>query len=38
SFVRSLEAYEKLLVGGTTLVLGSDSELFRYLESPQPTE
>ncbi|GFP21493.1 modulator of FtsH protease HflC [Candidatus Hakubella thermalkaliphila] len=38
SFVRSLEAYEKLLLGGTTLVLGSDSELFRYLESPQPTE
>ncbi|MCL0069429.1 protease modulator HflC [Dehalococcoidia bacterium] len=37
-FVRSLEAYEKFLVGGTTLVLGADSELFRFLQSPQPRE
>ncbi len=35
SFLRTLEAYEKFLVGGTTLVLGSDSELFKYLESPR---
>ena len=35
SFLRALEAYEKILVGGTTLVLGSDSELFKYLESPE---
>lgn len=33
-FLRTLEAYEKLVVGGTTLVLGSDSDLFQYLESP----
>ncbi|MCL0047948.1 protease modulator HflC [Dehalococcoidia bacterium] len=38
SFVRTLEAYEKFLVGGTTLVLGADSELFRFLQSPQPRE
>lgn len=35
SFLRTLEAYEKFLVRGTTLVLGSDSLLFRYLESPE---
>ncbi len=35
SFLRTLEAYEKFLVRGTTLVLGSDSELFRYLKSPE---
>lgn len=38
SFLRTLEAYEKFLAGGTTLVLGSDSELLRFLESPQPGE
>ena len=38
SFLRSLEAYEKFLGGGTTLVLGADSELFRFLQSPQPGE
>jgi len=37
-FVRSLEAYEKFLGGETTLVLGADSELFRFLQSPQPRE
>ena len=37
-FVRSLEAYEKFLVGGTTLVLGANSKLFRFLQSPQPRE
>jgi membrane protease subunit HflC len=35
SFVRTLEAYEKFLADGTTLVLSSDSELFKYLESPK---
>jgi len=38
NFLRSLEAYENFLVGETTLVLGSDSELFKYLDSPQPEE
>ncbi|MFC2058206.1 protease modulator HflC [Chloroflexota bacterium] len=38
SFLRSLEAYENFLVGETTLVLGSDSELFKYLGSPQAQE
>ncbi|MCL0041427.1 protease modulator HflC, partial [Dehalococcoidia bacterium] len=38
AFLRTLEAYEKFLGGETTLVLGSDSELFRVLESPQPRE
>jgi len=36
SFLRTLEAYERFLPGGNTLVLGADSELFRYLESPEP--
>jgi membrane protease subunit HflC len=38
SFLRSLEAYEKFLKGGTTLVLRSDSKLFRYLAGPTPEE
>ncbi len=33
-FLRSLEAYRKLLNEKTTLVLSSDSELFRYLTDP----
>jgi modulator of FtsH protease HflC len=33
-FLRRLEAYEKVLPEGTTLVLRPDSDLFRYLESP----
>jgi membrane protease subunit HflC len=33
SFVRNLEAYEKLLKSGSTLVLSTDSDLFRYLGS-----
>jgi len=32
-FRRSLEAYTKSLVEGTTVVLSSESELFQYLES-----
>ncbi len=35
SFLRTLEAYKKFMVGGTTLVLGSDSELFKYLQSSE---
>jgi modulator of FtsH protease HflC len=33
AFVRSLEAYERLLGSDSTLVLSSDSDLFRYLNS-----
>lgn len=35
SFLRTLEAYKKFLAQQTTLVLSSDSELFRYLASSQ---
>ena len=38
SFQRSLEAYVKFLNSDTTLVLGSDSPLFKYLEGPDPAE
>ncbi|MCI2425914.1 protease modulator HflC [Candidatus Acetothermia bacterium] len=38
AFLRSLEAYEKFMGGGTTLVLSADSELLRFLQSPQPRE
>ena len=34
SFVRTLEAYEKSLGKGTTIVLPSDSEFFRYFSPP----
>ena len=34
AFRRSLEAYSKALVEGTTVVLSSESDLFGYLESP----
>ncbi|MHC4424243.1 MAG: protease modulator HflC [Planctomycetota bacterium] len=34
SFVRTLEVYEKSLGKGTTFVLPSDSEFFRYLNPP----
>jgi modulator of FtsH protease HflC len=33
AFVRSLEAYERLLGADSTLVLSTDSDLFRYLNS-----
>jgi membrane protease subunit HflC len=33
AFVRSLEAYERLLASGSTLVLSTDSDLFRYLNT-----
>ncbi|MBM3958974.1 MAG: protease modulator HflC [SAR202 cluster bacterium] len=33
-FQRSLEAYSKILASGTTAVLSSESELFRFLEGP----
>ena len=35
NFLRSLQAYERFLAEGSTLVLSSDSELFRYLEGGQ---
>ena len=35
-FIKSLEAYEKVLTGDTTLVLTTDSELFKYLKSIDP--
>ncbi|MCD1653585.1 protease modulator HflC [Treponema zuelzerae] len=34
-FVRSLQAYEKILDGKTTIVIPADSELFKYLEQPK---
>jgi membrane protease subunit HflC len=38
AFRRSLEAYGNSLKEGTTLVLSSDSELFKYLDNPNPKE
>ncbi|MGE0684599.1 MAG: protease modulator HflC, partial [Candidatus Binatia bacterium] len=35
AFTRRLQAYEKILGEGTTLVLPSNSELLRYLQSPK---
>jgi len=35
SFLRTLEVYKKSLAEGTTVVLSSDSELFRYLSPTQ---
>jgi len=35
SFTRSLQAFEKTLGQNTTLVLSTDSELFRYLQDTQ---
>jgi modulator of FtsH protease HflC len=34
-FTRRLQAYEKILTSGTTLILRPDSELLRYLETSQ---
>jgi membrane protease subunit HflC len=34
AFTRRLQAYEKILGSGTTLVLSPDSELLRYLQNP----
>lgn len=36
AFVRSLEAYEKSLKDGGTLIISADSNLFRYLTGPTP--
>ena len=33
-FMKTLEAYERFIPEGTTLVLGTDSELFDYLRGP----
>ena len=32
SFTKSLETYEKVIDSGTTVILGTDSELLKYLE------
>jgi membrane protease subunit HflC len=34
-FLRSLDLYRKTIRDGTTLILSTDSELFRHLESPE---
>lgn len=36
SFLRSLEAYRQTIDGDTTLILGTDSEVFQYLEDSTP--
>jgi membrane protease subunit HflC len=36
AFVRSLEAYEKLLDPSSTLIMSTDSDLFRYLNTQRP--
>lgn len=38
AFRRSLEAYQKFLAKGTTVVLSAESDLFRFLQSPNPPE
>ena len=35
AFTRSLETYEKVMDSGTMMILGTDSELLRYLERPR---
>ncbi len=34
AFRRSLEAYQKVLNAGTTVILSADADLFRFLDSP----
>ena len=38
AFLRSLEAYEKFLPQDSTLVLSTDTELFKYIVSPRAPE
>ena len=38
TFVRTLEAYQQFLPQGSTLVLSTESELFKYIVNPKPTE
>lgn len=33
-FLRRMDAYERIIPEGTTLILGNESELFKYLEGP----
>jgi membrane protease subunit HflC len=35
AFTRSMEAYEKIMGSGTMIILGTDSELLRFLERPR---
>ncbi len=37
AFRRSLEAYQRILNTGTTVILSADADLFRYLDSPGAT-
>lgn len=36
AFLRSLDAYEQVINNQTTVVLSSDSPLFKYMDSPSP--
>ena len=36
SFLRSLEAYQKIILGQDTIILSSDAPLFDYLAGPEP--
>ena len=38
SFLRSLEAYQKIILGQDTIILSSDAPLFDYLAGPEPPE
>jgi membrane protease subunit HflC len=35
AFTRSLETYERVMDEGTTIIMGTDSELLRYLDRPR---
>ena len=35
SFTRSLETYEQVIDSGTTIIMGTDSDLLRYLDQPR---
>ncbi len=35
-FIKTMEAYKKLITGDTTMIFTTDSELFRYLKSSNP--
>ena len=35
AFTKSLETYEQVIDSGTTVILGTDSELLRFLEAPR---
>ncbi|WP_136798114.1 protease modulator HflC [Desulfosediminicola ganghwensis] len=37
-FLKTLESYDKVIGGNTNLVISSDSDLYRYLKSVEPTK